>query len=221
MLEAKNIVKQYAGEASPALDRVSMTVQPGDFVCITGRSGSGKSTLLNVLSTLLTPDHGEVLFDGRNLAQLPGRKLDQLRAFDFSMIFQMHHLLPYMTALENVCLPFMRGLRSVGSGGREKGEACLVRVGLGDKGGKLPGELSGGEQQRVAIARALVSKPRIVFADEPTGSLDRTTGQSVMDLLVGLNRENIAVVMVTHEPEYAKLGNRHIQMDDGRIISQQ
>ncbi|MBU1249035.1 MAG: ABC transporter ATP-binding protein [Proteobacteria bacterium] len=219
MLEARNLTKTYAGEGSPALDSVSMTVQPGDFVCITGRSGSGKSTLLNVLSTLLTPDTGEVLYEDMNLALLPSRKLDRLRGTEFSMVFQMHHLLPYMTAVENVCLTFMKGLGSVGTQRRNLAMECLERVGLSGKEHKLPGELSGGEQQRVAIARALVSEPRVIFADEPTGSLDKATGQEVMDILFGLNRDGITVVMVTHEPEYARLAGRHVQMEDGRIIS--
>ncbi len=220
MLEAKKITKTYAGENLPALDQVSLVVRPGDFACITGRSGSGKSTLLNVLSTLLSPDSGEVYYDGVDIALLPGRELDGLRSTEFSMVFQMHHLLPYMTALENVCLPYMKGLAPVGDGGRERAEQSLLRVGLADKRNKLPGGLSGGEQQRVALARALVSEPKFIFADEPTGSLDRVTGQSIMELLSELSREGVGVVMVTHEPDYAALGNLHICMEDGRIIGQ-
>lgn len=218
MLEAKHIVKTYAGETSPALADVSLDVGSGEFVCITGRSGSGKSTLLSVLSTLLLPDSGEVRYDGQDLALLPERKLDRLRSTKFSMVFQMHHLLPYLTAFENVCLPFMKGLGTIGASRLEQAANCLERVGLGHKQDRLPGELSGGEQQRVAIARALVSSPDVIFADEPTGSLDKATGQDIMRLLAGLRSDGVSVVMVTHEPEYAKRADRNVHMEDGRIV---
>lgn len=178
MLRAIDVTKRHAGASAsaPALQGVNLTIGAGDFACIVGRSGSGKSTLLNVLATLLTPDTGEIRYEERNLSGLPGHELDRLRSTDFSMVFQMHHLLPYLSALENVLVPFLKRLAPVSAATRAKALECLDRVGLTDKAGRLPGRLSGGEQQRVAIARALVTGPRIIFADEPTGSLEEPRG---------------------------------------------
>jgi len=219
MLRAIDVTKCHAGASAsaPALQGVNLTIGAGDFACIVGRSGSGKSTLLNVLATLLTPDAGEIRYEDRSLSGLPGHELDRLRSTDFSMVFQMHHLLPYLSALENVLVPFFKRLAPVSAATRAKALACLDRVGLADKAGRLPGRLSGGEQQRVAIARALVTAPRIIFADEPTGSLDRTTGNTVMDLLREFNAEGITVVMVTHEPRYASMASRVVEIEDGRV----
>jgi len=221
MLVADNVVKSFASEAgnAPALRGVSLTIEAGEFVCIVGRSGSGKSTMLNVLSSLLTPDSGQVRYQDRDLAAMSARERDTLRATDFSMIFQMHHLLPYLTAFENVLTPFLSGLRPVSSERRAKALECLARVGLADKADRLPGRLSGGEQQRVAIARALVTAPRIIFADEPTGSLDGDTGRQIMGILGGLNAEGMTVVMVTHEPDYAAMGKRVVEIADGKVLS--
>jgi putative ABC transport system ATP-binding protein len=221
MLVATDIVKTFAGETgnAPALRGVSLAVSAGECVAIVGRSGSGKSTLLNILSSLLSPDSGQVLYQGRDLAGLTARERDRLRATDFSMVFQMHHLLPYLTALENVLTPFLSGWRPVSAENRRLALECLERVGLADKAGRLPGRLSGGEQQRVAIARALVTRPRMVFADEPTGSLDGTTGGQIMDILAGLSREGIGVVLVTHEPDYARMAGRVVELADGRLIA--
>lgn len=219
MITAQNITKSFGknGHGEQALKGVSLDINPGDFATIVGRSGSGKSTLLNVLSTLLQPDNGELLYKGENLGAASGNRLNKLRGSDFAMIFQMHHLLPYLTAEENVLAPFMRGIKPISQLYKERAAACLERVGLGDKGQRLPGELSGGEQQRVAIARALVTNPDILFADEPTGSLDKNTGESVMQLLKELHRDGLTIVMVTHEPSYAAMGTRTIELEDGRI----
>ena len=219
MLVARNIVKRFGPEtAAPALSGVSLAVEAGDFACIVGRSGSGKSTLLNVLSSLLKPDSGEVLYKGASVTAMREADLNRLRGTDFAMIFQLHYLLPYLTALENVLTPFMKGLSPVSRENRERGLACLERVGLADKGRRLPGELSGGEQQRVAIARALAAGPSILFADEPTGSLDKRTGQTIMDLLADLNDAGLTVVMVTHDPQFAGLASRRIELEDGRVL---
>jgi ABC-type lipoprotein export system ATPase subunit len=219
MLVARNIVKRFGPEtAAPALSGVSLAVEAGDFACIVGRSGSGKSTLLNVLSSLLKPDAGEVLYKGASVTAMREAELNRLRGTDFAMIFQLHYLLPYLTALENVLTPFMKGLSPVSRENRERGLACLERVGLADKGRRLPGELSGGEQQRVAIARALAAGPSILFADEPTGSLDKRTGQTIMDLLADLNDAGLTVVMVTHDPQFAGLASRRIELEDGRVL---
>jgi putative ABC transport system ATP-binding protein len=219
MLVADNVFKAFAADAgnAPALRGVSLGIDAGEFVGIVGRSGSGKSTLLNILSSLLSPDAGQVRYQGRDLAGLTARERDRLRATDFSMVFQMHHLLPYLTAYENVLAPFLSSIRPVSADKRRKALDCLDRVGLSEKAGRLPGRLSGGEQQRVAIARALATQPRVIFADEPTGSLDGDTGRHIIDILGGLSAEGISVVMVTHEPAYAARADRVVEIADGLV----
>ena len=220
MLEAANITKTFEsnGNTVQVLDKVSISLKDGEYVSIMGRSGSGKSTLLNVISTLVRPDSGELSYQGINLASAKEKYLNGLRKSDFSVIFQFHHLLPYLTVVENVLLPFMNTYRPVTKEVRQKAMDCLGRVGLVDKAKRLPGSLSGGEQQRVAIARALIKSSKILFADEPTGSLDKKTGESIMELLAELHGEGLSIVMVTHELEYAKRADRLIEIEDGRIV---
>jgi putative ABC transport system ATP-binding protein len=220
MLEARNIAKTFrsGGVESRALAGASLGVAPGEFVAIVGRSGSGKTTFLNVLSTLLAPDSGQLLYKGEDITALPPARLNRLRREDFAMVFQFHHLLPCLTARENVLLPFLHSLAPVSAAMRGRADACLDRVGLGGKGGKLPGHLSGGEQQRVAIARALVKRSAVLFADEPTGNLDRTTGESVMDLLADLAGDGLSVVMVTHDEAHAARAHRTVHMADGAVV---
>ncbi|MGE4312184.1 ABC transporter ATP-binding protein [Desulfovibrio sp.] len=220
MLEAIDIVKSYraGGQAAPVLRGVNLRIEEGEFVAVTGRSGSGKSTMLNVLSTLTEPDSGQVLFQGADLAAMREQERDHLRNNAFAMIFQAHHLMPYLSVLENVLLPGANGFRGISAQQRQRAVSCLERVGLGHKKHSLPSELSGGEQQRVAIARGLASDPRILFADEPTGSLDMTTGDSIMQLLRELNGEGLTIVMVTHNPDYAALAGRCVQMREGRVL---
>jgi ABC-type lipoprotein export system ATPase subunit len=217
MLCAKNISKKFVsrGNVVPVLKEVSMDIAEGEFVSIVGRSGSGKTTLLNVLSTLVQPDGGELYYQDENLSTFSESHLNRLRQSDFSVIFQFHHLLPYLTVLENTLLPFMRSLSPVGKDALRKARQCLDRVGLADKADRLPGNLSGGEQQRVAIARALVKSSKVLFADEPTGSLDKATGEQIMGLLSELHEEGLTVVMVTHEPAYARLAERIVEIEDG------
>lgn len=219
LLAAENVVKSFAApEAPPVLRGVSLDIESGDFACVVGRSGSGKSTLLNILSSLLSPDGGSVRFRGRDLAALTEKERNRLRATDYSMVFQMHHLLPYLTVRENVLTPFLSGLRPVGAARKRYALDCLARVGLTDKADRLPGGLSGGERQRVAIARGLVTEPAILFADEPTGSLDGDTGAQIMDILRQLNADGLTVVMVTHERAYAAMASRVIEIRDGLIV---
>ena len=220
MLEAIDIVKSYraGGQAAPVLRGVNLRIEEGEFVAVTGRSGSGKSTMLNVLSTLTEPDSGQVLFQGADLAAMREQERDRLRNNAFAMIFQAHHLMPYLSVLENVLLPGANGFRGISAQQRQRAVSCLERVGLGHKKHSLPSELSGGEQQRVAIARGLASDPRILFADEPTGSLDMATGDSIMQLLRELNGEGLTIVMVTHNPDYAALAGRCVQMREGRVL---
>ncbi|SCM72142.1 ABC transporter ATP-binding protein [Desulfovibrio sp. 86] len=220
MLEAIDIVKSYrAGvQAAPVLRGVNLRIEEGEFVAVTGRSGSGKSTMLNVLSTLTEPDSGQVLFQGADLAAMREQERDRLRNNAFAMIFQAHHLMPYLSVLENVLLPGANGFRGISAQQRQRAVSCLERVGLEHKQNSLPSELSGGEQQRVAIARGLASGPRMLFADEPTGSLDMTTGDAIMQLLRELNGEGLTIVMVTHNPDYAALAGRCVQMREGRVL---
>ncbi len=220
MLEAKNITKTFQSEGveTPALREVSLVVQAGEFVSIVGRSGSGKTTFLNVLSTLLAPDSGQILYHGEDVTGFSPQRLNELRNRDFAVVFQFHYLLPYLTARENVLLPFMNGLGPVGREEMARAEHCLERVGLGGKGVKLPGHLSGGEQQRVAIARALVKQSTVLFADEPTGNLDKATGESIMELMGDLKRDGLAIVMVTHDESYAHRADRVVRMADGEIV---
>jgi ABC-type lipoprotein export system ATPase subunit len=219
MLEAKNITKTFQSEGveTLALREVSLTLQAGEFVSIVGRSGSGKTTFLNVLSTLLAPNSGQILYQGEDVTGFSAQRLNDLRNRDFAVVFQFHYLLPYLTARENVLLPFMNGLGAVGREEIKRAERCLERVGLGGKGEKLPGHLSGGEQQRVAIARALVKKSTVLFADEPTGNLDKSTGESVMDLLADLKGDGLGIIMVTHDEGYARRADRVVRMADGMV----
>jgi ABC-type lipoprotein export system ATPase subunit len=220
MLQAINIHKIFRNEGAeaPILKDISLDIPQGEFLSIVGRSGSGKTTLLNVLSTLVRPDGGELLYNGGNITTMPDKGLNHLRHADFSVIFQFHHLVPYLTALENTLLPFMRSLKPASRELVDKARQCLERVGLAGKENRLPGNLSGGEQQRVAIARALVKSSRILFADEPTGSLDKATGESIMELIADLNREGLTVIMVTHDPAYAELAHRSVHMEDGMLV---
>ena len=220
ILEAVGLTKSFSqdGEPTQALKGVSLSVAPGEFVSLVGRSGSGKSTMLSVLSTLLRPDAGTLAYKGQDLTTATEAEVNALRHGDFAVIFQFHYLLPYLTALENTLLPFMRGLRPVSGAQKQRALECLERVGLADKAHRLPGQLSGGEQQRVAIARALVKEARVLFADEPTGSLDSATGATVMELLGQLPQEGMSVVMVTHNEDYARLAGRMVRMEDGLVV---
>ncbi|XPV76239.1 MAG: ABC transporter ATP-binding protein [Desulfovibrio sp.] len=220
MLKAENISKTFHSEGveTHALRDVSLEVKRGDFVSIVGRSGSGKTTLLNILSTLLDPDEGSIFYKDIEVTGLPQKELNLLRQKDFGIVFQFHHLLPYLTARENVLLPYMNSLRSVPADVAARADECLERVGLHGKGNKLPSHLSGGEQQRVAIARALAKECAVLFADEPTGNLDKETGGTIIELLSELRYDGLGIVMVTHDTEYASLADRTIHMADGVIV---
>ncbi len=224
-LSAVGLVKGYhkGKVAVPVLREVDVEVEHGEFVAIVGASGSGKSTLLHVLGLLDAPDGGEVHLEGRRIDPLPDRKRDLLRNRTFGFIFQFYHLLPELSALENVMTPLLirHGLvsylgkrRTI----RAEAEALLERVGLGHRRTHKPSELSGGEMQRTAIARALAGEPRIVLADEPTGNLDASSGQSILDLLRDLNRERgLTMMMVTHDAQIAAQADRIVRLAEGRI----
>ena len=220
MLSAENISKKYHldGREVSVLKGVSIDIAEGEFLSIMGKSGSGKTTLLNILSTLVRADGGELRYLKNDLRQISEKQLNQIRKADFSVIFQFHYLLPYLTVIENTLLPFMSSFKPVSREVEQRALHCLERVGLADKHDRLPGNLSGGEQQRVAIARALIKSSRVLFADEPTGSLDKATGEQIMALLGELNGEGLTVVMVTHEPVYAALAERIVHIEDGKVV---
>ena len=217
MLRAASLVKRYAGSEKPAVDHLDLHVRRGEFVSIVGRSGSGKSTLLYILSSLVKPDAGAVFFQDLDICSAREAARNQVRRHDFAVVFQQYHLLPYLTALENVLLPFLGGFAPVRRQQLAAARGMLERVGLGHKEHARPGELSGGEQQRVAIARALVRGARVLFADEPTGNLDFATGTSIIELLHELNQDGVTIVMVTHNAEFANAAGRVVSMADGKI----
>jgi len=200
-----------------ALDQINIEVYQGELVMLLGPSGSGKTTLLHTLSGLDAPDRGEVFVDDVSIYKLNDNKLSHLRSRSFGFIFQSFNLLPNLTALENVQIP----LRITGQPNPvERSMEILTRVGLGDRAQHRPGQLSGGEQQRVTVARALVSKPKIVFADEPTGNLDSVTSMEIMNLLQEMVHENnSACLMVTHNAELVPLANRVLNLRDGKMVN--
>jgi len=194
---------------------VSLEINPGEAVFLCGASGAGKSTLLYTLAGLERPGAGSVLFEGTDIYAQGEAALARMRNSAFGFVFQAYHLLPELTALENVMVPAM----IAGSSKRQAAEEALARVGLGERLQHLPAELSGGEQQRVAIARALINAPRVLFADEPTGNLDSTTGETIIQLLLGLARdEKRTLIVVTHDAELATRGDRKLVMRDGVIV---
>ncbi|MBS0211323.1 MAG: ABC transporter ATP-binding protein [Planctomycetes bacterium] len=225
VLEATALRKSYRkGQAEiPVLRGVDLHVHESEFLSIIGSSGSGKSTLLHLLGTLDAPDAGEIRFQNKRIDNLPSRARDRLRNGNFGMIFQFYHLLPELTALENILSPLMirDGVLSYWSRRRQhRAEALrlLELVGLGHRARHKPRELSGGEMQRAAIARALVTQPNVLLADEPTGNLDRKTGQEILDILRSLNEsQNLTIVMVTHDLTIAGQADRTVRLVEGQL----
>jgi putative ABC transport system ATP-binding protein/lipoprotein-releasing system ATP-binding protein len=215
-LEMSDLRKSFGTPPTPVLQGISGTIRDGEMVAITGRSGSGKSTLLYIISSLDRPTSGDVKVDGLSLATMTRRQIHEFRNRRMGFVFQFHHLLPELTALENILMPAMKFSR------REEHEIyarkLLEEFGIPGKAGSLPSQLSGGEQQRVAIARALVMKFSILFADEPTGNLDSVNGQLVMNLFKRINKDGgTSVVYVTHDQLFADMASRKIHLVDGRI----
>ena len=220
VVAARDITRDYrtGGSLVRALRGVSVTVPAGDFLAVTGPSGSGKSTLLHLLGGVDTPTAGEVVFLGRNLARMSVEARAALRLQHVGLVFQRFHLLPMLTALENVELP-LAAARVPRGERRARAAAILERVGLADRLRHRPGELSGGQCQRVAIARALANEPVLVLADEPTGELDRATSRRLLELFQSLNAEGATLVVATHDLELAAGAKRSIEVVDGRTAS--
>ena len=220
LIQVQNLTRRVpdSGRLLTILDDVSFTVQAGETVAIIGASGSGKSTLLGLLAGLDLPTGGDVQVDGQSLFARDEEQRARWRAEEVGFVFQSFQLLPAMTALENVMLPLELAAHPRA---RQTAEALLARVGLAERAGHYPRTLSGGEQQRVALARAFAVSPRLLFADEPTGSLDHATGERVIDLLFEMNRDfGATLILVTHDPRLAARCGRRLEITRGRLISQ-
>ncbi len=219
MIELSDVSRTVSSGATPLtiLHPTSFEIARGRTVAIAGPSGSGKSTLLGLMAGLDTPTTGSVRIDGVNITQLGEEALARLRGEKIGIVFQFFHLLPSLTALENVLVPMeLSGV----TGARQRANALLADVGLTGRGHHYPSQLSGGEQQRVAIARALANDPPLLLADEPTGNLDSGTGRQVIDLLISMNRDQRrTLVLVTHDPELAAVADEVIALRDGRVVS--
>jgi len=218
VVRAESVTKRYQrreGEVL-ALDRVSLEVAEGEFVSIMGPSGCGKSTLLLTLGCLIRPSEGKVWLDGRSVYDLSHEEAAALRLNTIGFVFQTFNLVPYLTALENVQIPlYLSGLTPAEQ--RARAEEILLKVGLGDRLSHKPSELSVGQQQRVALARTLANEPRLILADEPTGNLDPTLADEMLDHLQELHQEGVTVVMVTHDPRLAARAQRQLRLVDGRV----
>ena len=219
MISVKNLKKTYflGGEEVHALDDVSLSIKEHEFVAIIGQSGSGKSTFMNMLGCLDRPDSGEITLDGTDILKCKEKELSVIRNKKIGFIFQQFHLLPKLSALENVELPLIyQGMPTKKR--REKAVKALKAVGLEKRMNHKPNQLSGGQQQRVAIARALVGEPSLILADEPTGNLDSRSGKEIMMLLHNLYEEGKTIVLITHDNNVAMEAPRQVQISDGKII---
>ena len=218
VVRLEQVVKRYPSRNLPALDDVSLSIAPGDVVALMGPSGSGKSTLLNLIGALDTPTSGHLSIDGRDLGTATDRELTRIRRDVCGFVFQQFHLIPSLTALENVLTPMVPNRRGTRARRVSAATEAMEAVGLVGKASQLPGQLSGGEQQRVAIARALVMQPRLLLADEPTGNLDLNTSGQILDLLDTLHRERgMTLVIATHDTEVALRAGRVLGLLDGRL----
>lgn len=219
MISVKNLKKTYllGGEEVHALDDVSLSIKEHEFVAIIGQSGSGKSTFMNMLGCIDRPDSGEITLDGTDILKCKEKELSVIRNKKIGFIFQQFHLLPKLSALENVELPLIyQGMQTKKR--REKAVKALKAVGLEKRMNHKPNQLSGGQQQRVAIARALVGEPSLILADEPTGNLDSRSGKEIMMLLHNLHEEGNTIVLITHDNNVAMEAPRQVQISDGKII---
>lgn len=211
LLEIIDVTKDYG--SVQALKHMNFAVAEGEWVSIMGASGSGKTTLLNIISGMDRPSRGKVMLDGIDMASLSRKRLTEVRRDSIGLVFQQFHLIPHLTAVENIMVAqYYHSMPD-----RDEALEALARVGLADRSHHLPSQLSGGEQQRVCIARALINYPKLILADEPTGNLDEVNEQVVVDLFKGLHREGHTIVMVTHDPEIGDLADRHVHLEHGSI----
>ena len=220
LLELSGIVKSFVGVEKPVLRGVNLSLGAGEMAAIVGPSGSGKSTLLNIIGTLDTPDRGSLTLDGTSLVGLDEQALARVRSQKLGMIFQLHHLLPQCTVLENVLIPTLaEGPVQRKEPPEARAQRLLERVGLAERLKHRPGQLSGGERQRVAVVRALLNEPKLLLADEPTGALDQDSANNLTDLLIELNQEEgVALLVITHSPELAaKLGKTY-HLGEGLLV---
>ena len=218
LIEVSAVTKRFSASDRPAIDQVSLHVDRGELLAITGKSGSGKSTLLNLMAGLLTPDEGSVSFAGTNLRSMGDDEAARFRAQHIGFVFQSFDLIDELRVADNVVMPAVlagRGARET----RELAEEVLDQLAIRDLADRMPGQLSGGEQQRVAIARVLVQEPSVILADEPTGDLDTQSGEDVVALLVAANRRGLTVVVVTHDADVAGACPRQVVLSDGRVVA--
>ena len=218
-VELENVSKTYSPAAAPVIARIDLEIAEKEFVCLMGPSGSGKSTLLTVLGAMNRPSSGRAVIDGIDVYELSEERRADFRREYLGFVFQQHHLMPHLTALENVMLPLATSAVP-GRDKRYRAAAILDKVGLAAKYDRLPSQLSGGEQGRVAIARALVNDPPLILADEPTGTLDSRTGAEIMQLFLELHAQGQTILMVTHNPENAQLSDRILHIRDGRMTEE-
>src|SRR5438309_4536920 len=223
MIKLKNVSKLYPAKAEEnggvirALDDISLAVEPGEWLAMMGPSGSGKSTMVNLIGCLDRPSSGEIWLDGQDVSKISGAELNRVRAERIGFVFQQFHLIPYLTALENVMLAqYFHSMTD-----EQEALEALERVGLRERANHLPSQLSGGEQQRVCIARALINDPKIVLADEPTGNLDAENEEIVLRQLRELHAQGHTIIMVTHDPVVARLADRKLELHHGKIASQE
>ena len=218
ILKLTDICKDYMQGKEPmrVLKNINLTVEQGDYLAIMGPSGSGKTTLMNIIGCLDVPTSGEYELDGHNLKDLSDNALADIRNKHIGFVFQSFHLLPKMSALDNVALPLLYAGVPLKER-RARAEKALQSVGLADRIHFLPNQLSGGQCQRVAIARAMVGRPKLLLADEPTGALDTASGKQIMELFRELNRQGVTIVMITHEPEIAAYADRILYIRDGHL----
>ncbi|WP_028581227.1 ABC transporter ATP-binding protein [Desulfogranum japonicum] len=218
MIQLQDICRTFVvgDQEVRAMDHVSLTVRQGEYLSIMGPSGSGKSTLLNIMGLLDTPDSGTYLLEGKDVTRLQDKELASIRNRKIGFIFQFFHLIPRLTARQNIELPLL--LAGVGKSERQKRSSSLLeRFGLATRSHHRPEELSGGQRQRVAIARAVVTRPAVLLADEPTGNLDRESGNEIVELMEELNRDGLTLVVVTHDQNIGTRARRTIEVVDGRI----
>lgn len=222
LIEINNVTKRYhkGEETITPLDEVSLTVEQGEFLSLMGASGTGKSTLLNLIASIDRPDSGNIVVDGIEITRLSRTQLAKWRAANLGYIFQTHNLVPVLTAYENVELPLLL-LPMSRSERRKRVDIALRAVDLSDRADHYPRQLSGGQEQRVGIARAIVAHPKVVVADEPTGDLDPTTSEQILDLLKRLNEQlNVTLLMVTHDADAAQIADKQFRLDHGKLIEE-